>query len=141
MRRAFAHDAVVVLDPGGDVRAPGAAVTAALCGHCEHDPPCPKGPHHTGAERDGDVVSLRVLFATEPSAEAEVRGRTEAALSAGILDGPDGVTTRWRLRRADSGPSDGTRPGTRSSSCAAESPLRRRRRTERARAGGGVVAS
>ncbi|GAB3978739.1 hypothetical protein GCM10029978_072250 [Actinoallomurus acanthiterrae] len=97
MRRAFAHDAVVVMEAGGDVRAPGAAITVALCGHWEHEPPCPLAPHQTAAERAGDQVRLRVLFATEPAAETEVRDRIVEALSRSRLDGPDGVTTRWRL--------------------------------------------
>jgi len=81
------------MEPGGDVRAPGGAITVALCGHWEHEPPCPLAPHSTGAQRSGDQVRLRVLFATEPSAEAEVRGRIEAALSQDGLAGPDGITT------------------------------------------------
>ncbi|MCO1655291.1 hypothetical protein [Pseudonocardia humida] len=98
MRRAYAHRAAVELDPAGDDRAPGAAVTAELCGHWEHEPPCPVAAHHTRAERRGDVVDLRVLFAAEPEREAEVRTRIELALRAGALTGPGGATTRWRLR-------------------------------------------
>ncbi|WP_433243048.1 hypothetical protein ACQPYK_39160 [Streptosporangium sp. CA-135522] len=104
MRQAFAHDAVVTMEAGGDPQAPGAAVTAALCGHWEHEPPCPLAPHHTAAERSGDEARLRVLFAAEPAAEAEVRGRIEAALSRAGLDGPDGVTTRWRFHGARPSP-------------------------------------
>lgn len=103
MRQAFVHDAVVIMEAGGDARAPGAAITVALCGHWEHQPPCPLSPHHTATERSGDEVRLRVLFATEPAAEAEVRGRIEAALSRSGFEGPDGVTTRWRLRTAHPG--------------------------------------
>ena len=87
----------------GDARAPGAAITVALCGHWEHEPPCPLAPHHTSAERSGDEIRLRVLFAAEPTAEAEVRGRIEAALSRAFFDGPDGITTRWQLRGAQPG--------------------------------------
>lgn len=36
----------VLLDAGGDPRALGGAVTAALCGHWEHDGRC-RWPHHT----------------------------------------------------------------------------------------------
>lgn len=97
MRTAFAQDAVLVVEADGDVRAPGAAVTVALCGHWEHQPPCPLAAHHTFAERFGAEVRLRVLFAAEPSDEAEVRARIQSALDEGRLDGPDGVTTRWRL--------------------------------------------
>jgi hypothetical protein len=91
------------MEAGGDVRAPGAAITVALCGRWEHEPPCPIAPHHTAAERIGDEVRLRVLFAAEPAAEAEVRSRIEAALSRTRLDGPDGVATRWQFRSARSG--------------------------------------
>jgi hypothetical protein len=103
VRQAFVHDAVVIMEAGGDVRAPGAAITLALCGHWEHEAPCPLAPHSTTAQRSGDEVRLRVLFASEPAAEAEVRNRIEAALSQAILDGPDGVTTRWHFRSAQPG--------------------------------------
>jgi hypothetical protein len=103
MRQAFVHDAVVTMNSGGDVRAPGAAITVALCGHWEHEPPCPLAPHHTDAQRSGDQVRLRVLFATEPTAEGEVRDRIEQALSQDGLTGPDGITSRWHLRSARPG--------------------------------------
>ncbi|WUH97677.1 hypothetical protein OHR68_29720 [Spirillospora sp. NBC_00431] len=100
MHQAFAHEAVVEMDPGEDVRAPGAAITVALCGHWEHRMSCPLAPHHTDARRSGTRVRLRVLFASEPAAEADVRTRIEQALSASVLTGPDGVTTHWRLLTA-----------------------------------------
>jgi len=103
MRQAYVHDAVVTMEQDGDVRAPGAAVTAALCGHWDHQPPCPLAPHHAAAERSADQVRLRVLFAAEPANEAEVRRRIEAGLAQAALTGPDGVTTGWQLRS--------TRPG------------------------------
>lgn len=85
------------MEAGGDVRAPGAAITLALCGRWEHEGPCPLAPHSTDAQRSGDQVRLRVLFAAEPAAETDVRSRIEAALSQAGLTGPDGVTTRWQL--------------------------------------------
>jgi hypothetical protein len=97
MREPFAHDAALRLEPGGDVRAPGAAITVALCGHWAHEPPCPLAAHHTDAEPAGDEISLRILFATEPGHEAEVRERIRGALRAGHLEGPDGRESRWRL--------------------------------------------
>jgi hypothetical protein len=103
VRQALVHDAVVTTEEGGDARAPGAATTLALCGRWEHEPPCPLAPHGTDAQRDGDRVRLRVLFAAEPAAEAEVRSRIEAALSGAGLTGSDGVTTRWRLHSAQHG--------------------------------------
>ncbi|MCX5008707.1 hypothetical protein OHB05_39970 [Streptomyces sp. NBC_00638] len=103
MRQAFVHEAVVLMEAGGDVGAPGAAITVALCGHWEHEPPCPLAPHHTAAERCGDEVRLRVLFATEPAVEAEIRSRIEAALSRAGLDHPDGAITRWQFLSARPG--------------------------------------
>ena len=85
------------MQPDADLRAPGAAITAALCGHWDHEPPCPLAAHHTQAERAGDRVRLRTLFATEPDAEQVVRERIDQALSIGHLRGPDAVVTQWRL--------------------------------------------
>jgi len=82
MRQPFAHDAVIALAPDVDIAAPGGAVTAELCGHWEHPPPCPLAPHHTAAQRRGAQVHLRILFATEPEREAEVRTRIGRALAA-----------------------------------------------------------
>ncbi|MGH3976257.1 MAG: hypothetical protein ACRDS9_23475 [Pseudonocardiaceae bacterium] len=97
MRKAFAHIAMLEMEADADTRAPGAAITVALCGHWEHEPPCPVAPHHNHAEWvDGDV-RVRTLFVAEPHLEAEIRQRIEAALSSGQLCGPDGVTTRWQL--------------------------------------------
>jgi hypothetical protein len=96
-RVAFAHDATVRMELAADMGAPGAAITVALCGHWEHEPPCPLAPHHTSSERVGDDVRLRVLFATESSREAEVRERIAAALAGGELVGPDGRASSWTL--------------------------------------------
>ena len=97
MRQVFAHDAVLAMQPDDDAAAPGAAITMAVCGHWEHDPPCPLAPHHTAAERDGDLVRLRVLFAAEPVDEPEVRRRIDDALARSELETPDGAIARWRL--------------------------------------------
>ena len=104
MRQAFAHDALLQMAPDADAAAPGAAVTEALCGQVDHEPPCPLAPHHTHAERSGDHVVLRILFAAEPERVPDVRSRIEAALAAGELRGPGGVTTHWLL--VGCGPSD-----------------------------------
>jgi hypothetical protein len=97
-RAAYAHDAVVVLDPGGDSRAPGGAITVALCGNWDHEPPCPLAPHHTDATpADDGTVRLRVLFAVEPADEELVRSLITQALSSGRLTGPDGRVTRWMV--------------------------------------------
>ena len=74
MREAFAHDAVLEMSEGADERAPGGAVTVALCGALDHEPPCPLAPHHTDATADDDgAVRIRVLFAAEPDDEDRVR--------------------------------------------------------------------
>ena len=98
MREVFAHDAVLTMGADDDPRAPGAAITVALCGHWEHEPPCPLAPHHTAAERGGDEVRLRTLFAVEPAREGEVRDLIRDALTAGSLVGGDGLKSRWSLR-------------------------------------------
>ncbi|MGR6319441.1 hypothetical protein Q2K19_28700 [Micromonospora soli] len=100
MREGYAHQAVLEMAPDADERAPGAAVTVALCGHWEHEPPCPVAAHHTRAERAGDRVRLWILFATEPHREAGVREEIDRALACGELVGPEGGTTRWRLLRS-----------------------------------------
>lgn len=108
-RRAFAHDVAVVLD--GDPAAPGAAITVALCGHWDHEPPCPLAPHHTAAERTADdTVRLRVLFAVEPEREADVRSLIDTALESGRLTGPEGRVTTWTVRSSEAG---GVRPDER----------------------------
>jgi hypothetical protein len=96
-RAAFAHDAIITMGTDGDERAPGGAITVALCGGWSHDGPCPLAPHHTSAERHGDRVRLRVLFAAPPADEARVRELIRAALLGGSAHGPDGATTTWRL--------------------------------------------
>lgn len=101
MRQAFAHDAELAMPDTTDDGAPGAAITVALCGHWEHPPPCPLAPHHTRADRDGEAVSIRVLFAAEPDRADEVHRRIEQALRTGAFDRPDGLTTSWQLRHSE----------------------------------------
>jgi hypothetical protein len=96
MRQAFAHEAVLVMEPDADVRAPGAAVAVALCGHWDHEPPCPLAPHRVSSGEDDAGLRVRILFAAEPDAEDEVRRLIDQALS-GQLKYPDGFTTPWRL--------------------------------------------
>ena len=85
------------MDSDGDLRSPGGAITVALCGHWDHQPPCPLAPHHTSADRIGDVVHVRVLFTAEPELSDEVRRRIDDALRDGSQRGPDGVVTRWAV--------------------------------------------
>jgi hypothetical protein len=101
-RAAYAHDAVVTLGPGGDPAALGGAITLALCGHWDHEPPCALAPHHTNAvPADEGTVRLRVLFATDD--EARVRELIGRALASGQLTGPDGRVTTWTVRSSSPG--------------------------------------
>jgi hypothetical protein len=102
MREAFAHDAVLVLEDGGDEHAPGGAITVALCGSWSHEPPCPLAPHHTRVHRSDGELTVRLLFAAEPEDEPRVRALVEEVLARGWGDTPDGRTC-WDL--VESGPS------------------------------------
>ncbi len=96
-KERFAHDALLVMGPAADDRAPGGAITVALCGSWAHEPPCPLAPHHTRAERAGDEVRLRVLFAAEPDDEPRVRAMVDDALAEGAGATAEGGTSSWRL--------------------------------------------
>ena len=102
-RCAYAHDAVAVLQPGGSPNALGGAIANALCGSWDHRPPCPLAPHYVANQVDGDIVTLRILFAAEASDEPRVRRLIGEALAAGELTGPDGLVTRWQLESAAAG--------------------------------------
>lgn len=99
MRQAFAHEAILAMEPEADDRAPGAAVAVAVCGHWDHKPPCPLSPHRVHATRVDNELHVRVLFAAEPETEGEVRRRIERALS-GLWRFPDGFTTPWQLKES-----------------------------------------
>ena len=94
MRQAYAHEAVLILEDGGDERAPGGAITLALCGRWSHEPPCPLAPHHTRVHRVGRELNLRLLFAAEPADVARV-------LSRGWGDSPEGSRTTWELLESE----------------------------------------
>jgi hypothetical protein len=95
MRQVFVHDAVLELEPGGDERAPGGAITVALCGSVDHPPPCPHAPHFTGVTAEGSRLGIRVLFATED--EAADRAAIDAALRSGGYVDAEGRGSRWSL--------------------------------------------
>jgi hypothetical protein len=96
-RQAYAHDAVVAMQPDRSPNAIGGAITVALCGHWDHTPPCPLAPHYVTALPDGETVAVRILFATEPSNERRVRALIGQALATGHLTGPEGGVTTWQL--------------------------------------------
>jgi hypothetical protein len=104
VKQPFAHQSILVMEPDADLRAPGAAITVALCGHWDHQPPCPLAAHHTRTDRLGDQVRVRTLFATGPGSEQAVRRQIEDALAAGEFAGPDGTPTRWHLLSSAASP-------------------------------------
>ena len=104
MRTAFVHDALLDPDPALDHRAPGGAVTIALCGSLDHEPPCPVAPHHTTVDVEGPHLRVRVLFAVEAADEARVRALVVAALDGGEWTYPDGVVSHWTV--VSSGPGE-----------------------------------
>jgi hypothetical protein len=97
-RVPFAHDAVLVMGGSADDRAPGGAITLALCGSWSHEPPCPLAAHFTGVERAGEEVRLRILFAAQPEDEGRVRTLIHEALAAGGGRNDHGETVAWDLR-------------------------------------------
>lgn len=97
MRTAYAHEAVLLLEACTDQRAPGGAITTALCGTSTHLGPCPLSPHHTATRLDGRRLVVRVLFAAEPDDEQAVRQRIVAALSCGRSTMPAPAETGWQL--------------------------------------------
>lgn len=103
MRKVYAHGGVVRMAPTDDPDAIGAAVTVALCGHWEHEPPCPLAPHATRVERNGGQVRVRTLFATEPDLEMEVRRRIDDALADGGQQAPTGETSTWEYQSSGPG--------------------------------------
>ena len=58
------YEAELELAPGVDSRAPGGAVTVALCGHWEHEGPC-RWPHHSEIDTDASPARLRTVFACD----------------------------------------------------------------------------
>ena len=102
-RKAFAHDAVVAMQQDDNPNALGGAITKALCGGWDHPSPCPLAPHYVTNIPDGETITLRVLFATEPSNEQRVRSLIAEALETGELTVPDGGVAHWDLRSAAPG--------------------------------------
>ncbi len=81
-RRAYHHAASLALHLGVDPAAPGAAVTVALCGHWDHDPPC-RWPHNSRLLDAAGTSSFRTVFTCEPGDEAQVRALIDGALRSG----------------------------------------------------------
>src|SRR4029079_9373602 len=105
MDSALVIDADLELAPGTDERAPGAAVTTALCGHWEHEGAC-RWPHNTDiARRHGQDIHIRIVVGCGDDERSAVQATIVETLDAATLDGPTGVTT-WTV--VDQGPADAT---------------------------------
>jgi hypothetical protein len=91
--QAYVHVARLEMPAAADRRAPGGAITVALCGATDHAPPCPLAAHYIGLQEDDTSVALRILFTTTPSQEEGVRVRIRRALASGTFVGPDGVAS------------------------------------------------
>ena len=82
---------------GYDERAPGGAVTVALCGHWDHEGPC-RWPHFSAISPDPSGHHRLVVEFNAPEDELEmVRAKIDAAVSHGQLTGPDGVVSNWAI--------------------------------------------
>jgi hypothetical protein len=103
MRQVYAHDALVRMRSAEGADAVGAAITVALCGDWQHEPPCPLAPHHTQTERTADEAQVRTIFATQPSLESEVRQRIDQALAQGTQVMPTGEIASWQLLSSEAG--------------------------------------
>ena len=90
------HEATVQFADDADPRAVGGAITVALCGHWEHEPPC-QWPHHTDVSAAGDHHVVRISFTADPADEPVVRQKIFAALESGQQAGPDGQISRWTV--------------------------------------------
>lgn len=84
------------LEQGSDSRAPGGAVTVALCGHWDHDGTC-TWPHHSSIAPHGENYLLSVAYQCDETERREVEERIRKAVSQGNLIGPDGQHSTWEL--------------------------------------------
>jgi len=94
MKRTFMQCAEVLLEPDADARAPGGAVTLALCGSWDHAGAC-RWPHETSATWDERQGHVRVVFVAGEDEEKQVRDLITQSLAGGECVGPDGKRSRW----------------------------------------------
>ena len=78
-RHGRVHETALDIIPGTDMRAPGGAVTAGLCGRWDHDGPC-RWPHHNDLDAGTTPSLLRTVFVCDDADETEVRARIDSAL-------------------------------------------------------------
>ena len=77
--RAFVVQAELALRHGCDPRAPGGAVTVALCGQPEHAGPC-RWPHNSAIDANAQPAPFRTLFVADEPEERVVRALVESSL-------------------------------------------------------------
>jgi hypothetical protein len=77
--RAFAFEAELELGPDTDPRAPGGAVTVALCGHWDHEGPC-RWPHNNRIDTSEATARLRTVVVADDETAEDVITRIEGAL-------------------------------------------------------------
>jgi hypothetical protein len=90
-RSAHVYEADLDLAPGADPRAPGGAVTVALCGHWEHDGPC-RWPHYSELDTDREPPRLCTVFVCAPDEVDDVHHAIDAAVRS---------HDDWSVRAAD----------------------------------------
>ena len=80
--RGHVIQADVAFDPGADTRAPGGAVTIALCGSWDHDGSC-RWPHQTAVDTSSPHAIVRVVYVVDDDELGHVRNLIESALTRG----------------------------------------------------------
>lgn len=89
----YVHSAELALLDGTDPGAPGGAVTVALCGSWDHEPPC-RWPNYNALDFDEDSALFRTVFVAPPEDLDEVRTRIDSALRS---------DPRWRALHVGTG--------------------------------------
>jgi hypothetical protein len=79
VRTPLVLEADLELPPDVDRRAPGGAVTVALCGHWEHDGAC-RWPHHSAVDDVGAAARLTTVAVAPIPEHYEVVQRVEDEL-------------------------------------------------------------
>jgi hypothetical protein len=92
-RRAYVYVAELDLAPGADPRAPGGAVTMALCGHWDHEGPC-RWPHSSELDADVAPARLRTVFTCRANEVNDVHRAIDDAVR-----GADAWSVRTSERR------------------------------------------
>ena len=108
--RGHVHQADIAFAPGADTRAPGGAVTTALCGSWDHEGSC-RWPHQTSVDASTTPSTVRVVYVVDDDEFEQVRRMIESALTSGddwhtvaIAEGTltaEEATLTQRLRAAD----------------------------------------